>query len=118
MAVQENEMSGREGAEWEERAGSGGGVTRHKKALKTPLKDVGSDVHSCSVPKDLLAAAFSRSDLSQRWAELSSSSPSPFGCWEVDFLPSLSPYSCDVTRKNGAHMETLMIRGSEQVRKG
>lgn len=33
------------------------------------------------------------------------------------FFP-LSPYSCDVTRKNGAHMETLMIRGSEQARKG
>lgn len=80
--------------------------------------DVGSDVHSCIVPKALLASALPISDLFQRWAELSSSSLSQSGRWEADFLPSLSPYSCDVTRKNGAHMETLMIRGSEQARKG
>lgn len=94
---------------------------RQKKAIKAPpavLKQPPStDLHSCSVSEDLLATAIYISDLSQRWVNVQSCGSWGFCHWEADSLRALSRYSCGMTRKNGAHMETLMIRGSKQARK-
>lgn len=82
-----------------------------------PELQLSSGLHSCSVPEDLLATVIDIPDLSQRWVTLRSCGSSGFHHWEADSRPSLSRCSCDVTRKNGAHMETLMIRGSKEARK-
>lgn len=93
---------------------------RQKRAVKAlsagPELQPSSGLHSCSVPEDLPATAIDI-PISQRWVTLRSCGSSGFRHWEADSRPSLSRCSCDVTRKNGAHMETLMIRGSKEARK-
>lgn len=66
--------------------------------------------------EDLLATAIYIPDLSQRWEKLWSPASRGFCHWEAASAPALSRSSCVVTRKNGAHMETLMNRGSKAAR--
>lgn len=66
--------------------------------------------------EDLPATAIYIPDLSQRWEKLQSPDSRGSCHWEAASAPSLSRSSCIVTRKNGAHMETLMNRGSKAAR--